>query len=316
MSSLEVPLDGCFECVASTCVTGADLAEELFESIIWYALRQYGFNLPCIPSKEPAVRDIASLNLVSKYFASICRPYLYNTITLRTNAQLKGLTSLLDNDRQPLGRHPLAFTRSLAIQGEEADVDWINQIAIGLFPRLTRTGASDFPSTRLIMHTAFGLVPGRDQLRPLPSSFFQHITHLEFKGASFNRTEDLLRCLSFFRKLFNVHLEACSCSTVSAPAASLRFPLSTTLYSVDMEDERYFAAVLPALLDVYVRRHARRLTFIRHDQEELRSLVDIILLLYNNLSPAEWKNNTNVDLGKCIPLFILDSDTKSVAFSS
>lgn len=276
------------ECVSAHRVTGADIPEELFESILRHMdAPQWAKKDGLPPSRSSAVHSLASLNRVCKYFARICRPRLYGVVLLQNRRQLRALVNLLDNGCAPLGEHLLAFTHYLVVQSEEDDTPWVHHISLVLFPRMIHAGIS-IPEVSLTVDKTFaGLVPTRGRLpRTLPFSLFQHVCTLRVNNMQFRHEGDLFRYLSSFRSLGWVDLQACSCKTIAnhTPAAP-HTPQISRWKHFNMQDSSTIVPILiPDILDLYSRH--RSVGFLTRGQAEAEVLVATTKTCYERLTPS------------------------------
>lgn len=239
----------------------------------------------CPPSQHPAIHDIASLILVCKYFARICRPKLYRSIVLRNCRQFKALTDLAKGGA-PVGPPVLTLVRNLHVITDENNALWIHQVATVIIPWMDRASVQHTPTVTLSLDRPLvGVLPTRTHLpRPLPPSIFQNVSSLELKHVHFQHAADLLRSILYFSGLKVVRLESCTCEPSTTYPALSRAARSRSWSAVYLEASApTIPTVISAILYSYAARHF--FTLLPHGWNDFRLLADMIVVVHDYLIP-------------------------------
>ena len=125
-------------------ISGADIPQELFEHILWYieihknsygvSKRSHEFAQVLAASK----RTIGSCALVSRYWAKVCRPRLFNNILLQTFEDLWGCIAVIDGSRSTELPAVSMYVHSIRCQPKPGGRPWIHLVQTQLRRRLPR----------------------------------------------------------------------------------------------------------------------------------------------------------------------------------
>lgn len=188
--------------------TAADLPQELFQDILWYAAPPLSNGRAMRPptSIVPAVRDLGNFILVSLYWASVCRPHLFESITLRSQASFRALLSILDVG--PRVRMPsiAAHIRSLDVQCTLEDPPWVHHLAEKLLPRLPSVDAIRLESDSALVGVGQKAFP-HSLPRTLPSFFFAKIQRLALYNIHVKDGNEIIRYITGLAQLELLYLE-------------------------------------------------------------------------------------------------------------
>lgn len=195
MFHYELPAEG----MTRSLSRATDIPQELFENVLCRAAES---KHAMIPSKSNDVRNLYSLALVSRYFASVCRPHLFKNLWPKNRQHMRGLLTLLDTS--PTTMPSLAtYILYVFISSASTNDHWIHQVAMALLPQV-KEHSNRIPNVRLWTSNRIDSVPRRSVIR-LTS---RYITDIILYELSFTRGEDLLRFLSAFPVVRTIHLSS------------------------------------------------------------------------------------------------------------
>lgn len=209
------------EGMAVTVSRAANVPQELFKNVLRQATES---EREWIPSKSNYIRDICALSLVSAYFATICRPYIFGNLRLRNRQHMCGLLALTGASPTV---HPsmAAHMHYIIIDSDSSDDHWVHQVAMAFLPWVAEH-SSRMPVVRLCLSNRDENIPRRSVAR-LTS---RHVTELVLSDISFSRGEDLLRFLAAFPAVHDVDLYSITCkTTIQDPSEILAIPYVTSL---------------------------------------------------------------------------------------
>ena len=272
----------------------AIIPEELFERILWYVGDGYHV-YPTPPDVKSALCSCAS---VCHYWAKVCRPKLFVSITLRSRDDLHICRALLDVQALPRIPSISQFIERLQARPDGTQVPWLHLVPLVIIPRLSHIQHVVYhhyildasvlkPPTVRSLRTLHPALP-----RTLPS-FYSCITDLELSKSHFKDADELITLLRGLKSLRSLDLIDISWTTAPSASSFLRLPVHQEDMQIHTTSSGDLCALwfLPALL----ARSGRRGTALQRslrapepslDLEDYRLLLD----LFNELeleAPSE-----------------------------
>lgn len=208
-------------------VTGADIPEELFETIIHCAVRPHDL-LWSRPSAE-VTQQLCTYALVSRYFASVCRPCLFRHVSLTSYAKARGLqVDLIDAAAETQLISIATLIEYFELEPGAGDFPWIHIVASALPPKLGCWAGNNkhlFMNLRLTELIGLGhSATSHPFPRSLPALLFSHIIRLTLTDIHVEAGDDLLRYITALPRLSFLDLEDVAWCEPPSFSAIGRFP--------------------------------------------------------------------------------------------
>lgn len=123
--------------------SGVDIPPELFEHLLWHVQLESD---PLVPrgSAETATavavskRTLGTFALVCRYFASLCRPRLFNGILLKSYNDLRECMALIDASGLTLTSISV-YIRTVMVEPNADSRPWLHLLRVDLLSRLSRS---------------------------------------------------------------------------------------------------------------------------------------------------------------------------------
>lgn len=217
----------------------AEIPEELFEIILWYACGPYSI----MWSRSNVAKAVASAcGSVNRYWARLSRRMLFQSINLRSPDDIHGLCDILDNPTLP-DLEPIAdLVEMLFAYLDKGSTPWLHLFLLLVDPRLRKAHFLTVNALPSGGHTWRTLHPSLP--RSLPGSLMP-IEELDLEQIHFPSGRVLSRLLSSIPLLHRFHALKLTFDTAPTLEDFLTRPFTRKVHSVSSDDLQLCLSFVP-----------------------------------------------------------------------